>query len=93
MAIDKPSSLTCVFDDSRPCGIVTAFEHCKAELAAVTAERDRLRTESLTTLVACERCGRGVRARNLVRGLCPLCAEDRMTELIEIISGYQARND
>ena len=60
--------------------------HLKAELAAVTAERDRLCTESMTTLVACERCGRGVPPKygvstssgKTTQTLCAICASQEL---------------
>ena len=47
----------------------------------LVAEVERLRAELTTTLVACERCGRGVRPRYSVLGLCQTCAEEELVQL------------
>jgi len=57
------------------------------------AEIERLRAEATTTLVACDRCGRGVRARHMVLGMCPECAADEIILLKYIIQTYETAND
>jgi len=48
---------------------------------ALIAEIERLCAEATTTLVPCERCGRGVRPKWLVHDLCPACATCELTGL------------
>ena len=52
-----------------------------ADVFDLIAEVERLRTALTTTLVACERCERGVRNRHSVLGLCPTCAEEELVQL------------
>jgi len=42
-------------------------------IRALVEDRDRYRTLSFTTLVACAGCGRGYRVRELVDGVCAKC--------------------
>lgn len=57
-----------------------------ADLAAMRGEVARLkalaeRLSRLMTLVGCERCGSGVRNRDMVCGLCPACARSELIGL------------
>ena len=54
-----------------------ALEEAKAQL-------ERLRSHNLEvhTMVACTECGRGVRPRNAVLGMCPVCAEERLVKCL-----------
>ena len=51
------------------------------DVKALVTEIERLRTEASTTLIACERCGRGVPPKWLVDDLCLACATCELTGL------------
>jgi predicted RNA-binding Zn-ribbon protein involved in translation (DUF1610 family) len=64
-----------------------ALAQLRREHAELTAEVNRLNT--LHTLSACaNNCGRGVRSRHAVHGMCPTCAEaeiDRLNNTLDAI--------
>jgi len=55
------------------------------------AEIERLRAEATTTLIACERCGRGVRARYMFNGLCTDCAQAYVVLAEKTITGWSVK--
>jgi len=64
---------TCVSD------LISSLRH---EIKRLCTERSR--DDSIHTLIACVRCGRGVRLRNTVFGMCPSCAEREIWQLEQI---------
>lgn len=64
---------TCISD------LISSLRH---EIKRLRTERSR--DDSIHTLVACVRCGRGVRLRSTVFGMCPSCAEKEIWQLEQI---------
>lgn len=64
------------------------------QLRALLAENAKLRAENqrlggATTMMGCKQCGRGVRPRDAVHGMCADCAAKRITELETVADAAQ----